>query len=103
MYTNIPIREFTDIIKNILDNKNTTEKNKELKTLLNTIINQNYSQFNQYYKKEDGLEMGAPTSAVLVEIFIQHVKHTSINNILNKFTQSIISHTSTTLPLSRTP
>jgi hypothetical protein len=38
-------------------------------TLRNTIINHSYLQFNnEYYKQEDGLAMGAPTSAVLAKI-----------------------------------
>jgi hypothetical protein len=56
MHINIPKTEHTDIIKNIIDNNNTTEKqNLELMTLLNTTINQNYSQFNNQYisKKTD--------------------------------------------------
>jgi hypothetical protein len=43
----------------------------------------NYSQFNnQYYKQEDGLAMGVPTSAIPAEILIQYLEHTSIINIL---------------------
>jgi glycerol-3-phosphate cytidylyltransferase-like family protein len=55
-------------------------------TLTHTIINQNYLQFNnQYYKQDSGLAMGAPTSAFLAEIFFQHLEHTKIINILNKY------------------
>jgi hypothetical protein len=54
-------------------------------TLINTITNHNYLQFNnEYYKYEDGLVMGAPTSANLAETFIQHLGHTHIYNILIK-------------------
>jgi hypothetical protein len=86
MYTNISIRELTDIIRNILHNNSTPEKQKqELVTLINTIINHNYLQFNnEYYKQKDGLAVGAPTSAILAEIFIQHLVHTHISNILRK-------------------
>jgi hypothetical protein len=82
MYTNIPTNELINILTI------TSEKQKqELMILINTIINQNYLQFNnQYYKQDDRLAMGAPTSAILAEIFIQHLKHTSITNILKKKT-----------------
>jgi hypothetical protein len=83
MYTDIPIRELTDIIKNIIDN------NTARKTKTNDIIGHKHKPKlltvnNQYYKQNDGLGSGAPTSRFLAEIFIQHLKHTSINNILKK-------------------
>jgi hypothetical protein len=63
-------------MKGILYSGNHTSEQKkhELVVLLNTILEQNYSQFNnQFYKKEEGLAMGAPTSAVLAEAFIQYL------------------------------
>jgi hypothetical protein len=55
-------------------------------TLIHTITNQNYLQFNnQHYKQDDGLAMGALTSAILAETFIQHLEHTKIINILKKY------------------
>jgi hypothetical protein len=53
--------------------------------LINTTINQNYLQFNnQCYKQVGRLAMITWTSAILAEIFNQHLKHTSIINILKK-------------------
>jgi hypothetical protein len=41
------------------------------KTLLNTILEHNYMQFNnQFYNHNEGLVMGALTSAILAETFI---------------------------------
>jgi hypothetical protein len=55
----------------------------ELLTLLNTTLGQNYIQFdNEYYRQNDGLAMGAPTSAVIAEIFIQHLERAKIIEIL---------------------
>jgi hypothetical protein len=88
MYTIIPTRELINIIKGILDrNNNTSDKQKqEIMTLAHTIIDQNYLQFNnQYYKQDNGLAMGAPTSAILTEIFIQHLEHIKIINILKQY------------------
>jgi hypothetical protein len=37
------------------------------------------SQFHQgHYKQKDGLAMGASTSAILSEIFLQHLEHKKI-------------------------
>jgi hypothetical protein len=45
---------------------------------------QNYFQFDQqYYKQTKGLAMGAPTSAILAEKFIQHMEDKHISNSKN--------------------
>jgi hypothetical protein len=36
------------------------------------------------YKQNEGLAMGAPTSAILVEILIQYIEHRNIINILQR-------------------
>jgi hypothetical protein len=51
--------------------------------MLNTVLEQNYTQFsNQYYKQNEGFAIGAPTSAILAEVFIQYIKFTKIIDIL---------------------
>jgi hypothetical protein len=70
MYTNIPKIGVINIIKKILQNNNKIEKNiqKETVHILETIIEQNYFQFDQeYYKQTDGLAMGTPTSSILAQ------------------------------------
>jgi hypothetical protein len=52
--------------------------------LVKTILNQNYFQHNQIYTQNEGLAMGAPTSAIPAEIFIQHLEHNDILKILQK-------------------
>jgi hypothetical protein len=55
-------------------------------TMVNVIMKHNYVQYNdQQYKREEGLAMGAPSSAILTETFIQYMEHNHIVNILNKF------------------
>jgi hypothetical protein len=59
---------------------------KEIKNLLNIILEQNYIEHNgKWYKQNDGLAIGAPTSAILAEVFIRHLEHTIIVEILKKF------------------
>jgi hypothetical protein len=87
MYTNIPIHEVRNIVNDII-NKNhyiaQATKN-EIKNLLNVITEQNYIEHNgKWYKQNDGLAMGAPTSAILAEVFIQCLEHTDIVNVLQK-------------------
>jgi hypothetical protein len=71
MYTNIPNTEARDIIKYFLKYYYCMkdEDKKELLILLNTILEQNYLQFNnQFFKQNCDLAAGAPTSAVLAQI-----------------------------------
>lgn len=73
MYTNIPIKNTIDIIQKTLLIKN-ENKNfiKELTCVINTILSQNYFKYNNnIYQQNDGLAMGAPTSAIISEIFLQ--------------------------------
>jgi hypothetical protein len=59
--------------------------------ILETIIEQNYFQFDQeHYKQTDGLAMGAQTSSILAETYIQHTEHTHIYPILIQ--QQIIAY-----------
>jgi RNase adaptor protein for sRNA GlmZ degradation len=86
MYTNIPTTEVKNIISDLLNknNKNEEEK-KEILNLLDIVLEQNYLCTNeQYYTQNKGLAMGAPTSAILAEEFLQHLEDTQIPDILKK-------------------
>jgi hypothetical protein len=49
------------------------------------ILEQNYVEHNgKWFKQNAGLAMGAPTSAILAEVFIQYLEHTTICDILMK-------------------
>jgi hypothetical protein len=88
MYTNIPINELLNVAENIMNkNHNISHETKtEIRNLLNTTLEQNYIEHNgKWYKQNDGLAMGAPTSAILAEVFIQYLEHTTILDILKKF------------------
>jgi nucleoside-specific outer membrane channel protein Tsx len=70
---------------NILNNHTSKKEKEEILNILNMILEQNYLQNNnQFYKQNEGLAMGAPTSSTLAEIFIQHLEHTIIYKILQK-------------------
>jgi hypothetical protein len=87
MYTNIPVHEVRNITNDIINtNHHITQATKnEIKNLLNVITEQNYIEHNgKWYKQNDGLAMGAPTSAILAEVFIQHLEHPEIINILKE-------------------
>jgi hypothetical protein len=88
MYTNIPVSDLPNIIRDIITRNNATTKGEctEILNLLELIIDRNYIQHNdQYYKQTEGLAMGAPTSAILAEVYIQFLEYTKIANILKKY------------------
>ena len=75
MYTNIPTNELIEIIENMC------KRNGLERTIYNDIIKtrklmiaQNYFQHanNQYIQEQD-LAMGAPTSSILSEVYLQHL------------------------------
>jgi hypothetical protein len=80
MCTNIPTTQIKDIIITCLNNNNVYEDVKtEISNIINIIIEQNYFQFNnKYYKQKEGLAMGAPSSAILSEIYLQYIEHSHV-------------------------
>jgi hypothetical protein len=56
----------------------------EIMKLTEIVFDQNYFQFNSIQLKQTGLTMGAPTSAIFVEIFLHWLEHTQITKILTK-------------------
>jgi len=86
MYSNIPTRELTAIHIDscIMNNVDDTTK-KEIMKITLTIISQNYFQFQgTIYLQKEGLAMGAPTSSILSEIYLQHMENNTIPELLEK-------------------
>ena len=70
----------------------------------NTVVNQNCFQFHgDMYIQMEGLAMGAPTSSILSEFYLQHLETTNIyntlleHNIVGYFRMSTIYSSSTTV------
>jgi hypothetical protein len=84
MYTNIPQQDATHVIHNILLNYNENIAN-DIQNMLQIILQQNYFQFdNQYHKQNIGLSMGALTSAIIAETYLQNLEHNQIYSLLTK-------------------
>jgi hypothetical protein len=73
-----------EIIKSmILEQGLNLELTNELINITHTILRQNYFQFqSNFCVQKTGLAMGAPTSSVLSEVFLQHTEHTALYDIL---------------------
>jgi hypothetical protein len=88
MYTNtsIPTNDIISLVRTILKHHNTQQKTiNEIINITNTILLHNYFQFdNTYYRQEEGLAMGSPSSAILAEIYLQYTECVNIYDILQK-------------------
>jgi hypothetical protein len=83
MYTDIPQQDATHIIHNIL--KHHENMADDIQNMLQTILQQNYFQFdNQYYKQNIDLAVGAPTLAIIAETYLQNLEHNQVYNLLTK-------------------
>jgi hypothetical protein len=87
MYTNIPTEELLTIIESAYKNNNFEEGLKrDILKLIKVVIDQNYFQFmDKTYVQNDGLAMGAPTSSILSEFYLQHLENSKIYDILLNF------------------
>jgi len=86
MYSNIPIVEtksvMTDILKLELVNPQALQ---EITKLYDIITGQNYfTHNNDIITQYGGLTMGAPSSGLIAEIFLQHTEHKYLPHITRK-------------------
>ena len=86
LHTNIPIKETLEIIKTHLnENKLEIEYLTQLIKIIETIVNQNYFEFNnKLYEQKEGIPMGSPTSGIMSEIFLKNMKNEHFHNITRK-------------------
>jgi hypothetical protein len=84
MYTNISTDELTEIIENMCKQNGLDQTiHNDIMKICKLVIAQNYFQHaNNQYIREQGLAMGAPTSSLLPEIYLQHLESTKIFYIL---------------------
>jgi hypothetical protein len=80
---NIPIKQTLTITKNLLSEHNDEHTIKQILTLLETILQQNYFSFlNITYQPKKGVSMGSPISNTVAEIFLQYLENTHLKQIL---------------------
>ena len=86
MHKNIPKKNLISIINNLCKNHNIDDTvTREIITITNLIIMQNHLSFqDKTYVKNNGLAMGAPTSSILSEIYLQILENTKIFDILKE-------------------
>ena len=86
LYSNIPIKEKKQILENILTHNPIDPQIKlEILNWYEIIIKQNYFlNNNEIIIQKDGFAMGAPSTSILSEIFLQNIEHTHLPGLAEK-------------------
>jgi len=86
MYSNIPVSENKQILESMLAPGLTDRKvSSEILYCYETIKKQNYfTHGDQIITQTDGLAMGAPSSGIISEIFLQHFEHSHLPCLAHK-------------------
>jgi len=83
MYVNLPMKgiiQYTRFWLNIHNNNN-KELNEQTEHMLNTIMKQNYFQYNgQIFQPQIGVGRGSPISGTMAEIYSQYLEATYIKH-----------------------
>jgi len=80
MYTNMPTVNLKDIISSMLDHSHRDNKKKQkILKYYNIIL---YENFFQYRDRQYLQMMGASTSPIFSEIYLQYMEHTTFVDIL---------------------
>ena len=84
MYMNIPTDQLPQIINILCSYNNVNPQLRlELLQLCNVVLTQNYLTFlSSTYLQNSGLAMGAPTSSIFSEIYLQYLEGTQLLDIL---------------------
>jgi hypothetical protein len=92
MYTNIPTEALPNMLLSIMEAQSTdTEYSRHILSLVQIVLRQNYFQHGkELFQQKEGLAMGAPTSSILSEVYLQNLEHNSIFKILME--QNIVAY-----------
>jgi len=86
MYVNLPITGIIQTASFWLNRHNNNNKhlNEQILNMLNTIIRQNYFQYEgQIFQPEKGIAMGSPISSTIAEIYLQYLENIYIRHWLD--------------------
>jgi hypothetical protein len=86
LYPSIPVSETKTIVRDILKQELANPKaQQEILQWYDVITRQNHFTHNKNIViQQDGLAMGAPSSGIIAEIFLQHMEHTQLAQLAQK-------------------
>ena len=86
MYSNIPTKDLMTTLRKLCEVNNIDDRTtQDIMTIAQTLVGQNYFLFwDTIYVQNEGLAMGAPTSTILSEVYLQQMENTTIYELLIK-------------------
>jgi hypothetical protein len=86
MYLNIPNTDLTTTLRKLCEVNNVDDRTTlHIMRIAQTLVEQNYFRFRDtIYMQNEGLVMGAPTSSILSEVYLQYMENTTICELLIK-------------------
>jgi len=85
LYSNIPVPETKTVLTNLLKHELVTPQTQQEILKWYVITGQNYFTHNKdIILQYDDLAMGASSSGLIAEIFLQHIEHTHIPHLAHK-------------------
>jgi hypothetical protein len=83
LYSNIPVTETKTILMDMLIHEHIEPQTQsEILNWYDVITKQNYfTHNNNIVIQKDGLAMGAPSSGLIAEIFLQHLEHLHLTHL----------------------
>jgi len=83
LYVNFPTKEILRITKSLPLKHNDARTSKQIITLLDVILQQNYFFKNHIYQPETGVSVGSPISSTIAEMLLQHLKSTFMKQLFD--------------------
>jgi len=86
MYSNIPITDLMTTLRKLCEVNNVDDRTtQDIMRIAQTLVLQNYFRFRDtIYIQNEGLAMGAPTSSILSEVYLQYMENTTVYELLIK-------------------
>jgi hypothetical protein len=104
LYASIPVTETRTILTTMLENNHVeTQEKSEILMWYDIITKQNYFAHNNIVTQRDGLAMGAPSSGLIAEMFLQQLEHRHLAHLHTNTTSHSTAAMSTTFSYYSTP
>jgi hypothetical protein len=85
-YSNIPTTDLMTTLRKLCEVNNVDDRTtQDIMRIEQTLVEQNYFCFQDtIYTQIEGLAMGAPTSSILLEVYLQYMENATIYELLIK-------------------
>ena len=90
LFTNVPVDESVEVIRNLLRNDNTLEEKTAMDAdriaeLLELCLRSTYFCFqDKFYQQKEGATMGSPVSGVVANLYMEHFETLALSSAIRK-------------------